>query len=90
MLILLTLIHPLTVPRQVYPGQDVAVSLFLTASEIWSLASHFSAEQRQGQEEMVIYSAAGAGPGQTRPAPDTAETELAGSGDHEQSGELGD
>ena len=87
---MLTLVHPLA--RQVYPGQDVAVSLFLTASEIWSLASHFSAEQRQGQEEMVIYSAAGAraGPGQTRPGPDTAETELAGGRDQEQSGELGD
>ena len=85
---MLTLVHPLTVSRQVYPGQDVAVSLFLTASEIWSLASHFSAEQRQGQEEMVIYSAAGAG--QTRPGPDTAETELAGGRDQEQSGELGD
>lgn len=42
--------------RQVFPGNDVAVSLFLTLSEIWSLASHFSNEDKRDQEEMVIYS----------------------------------
>ena len=43
-----------------YPGQDVAVSLFLTASEIWTLSSYFSSEHKSGQEEMVIYSAGAA------------------------------
>ena len=40
-----------------FPGQDVAVSLFLTSSEIWTLSSYFSSEHKSGQEEMVIYSA---------------------------------
>ena len=42
--------------RQVYPGQEVAVSLFLTSCEISALSNHFMEEQRRGQEEMVIYS----------------------------------
>ena len=45
----------LSLYSQVYPGDEVSV--FLTLSEIWSLASHFSMEERRDQEEMIIYSA---------------------------------
>ena len=44
------------ISRQVFPGPEVAVSLFLTGSEVWRLASHFSREKAGEDEEMVIYS----------------------------------